>query len=1830
MTLHKLTAGNGYTYLTRQVAAQDTAARGSGSLGNYYSEKGEAPGVWMGRGLAGVSEFPIGAQVTEAQMVALFGKGRHPNAEQIEGAARAAGATPQQADHASRLGNPYRVFEQRNEFRRRCADELRDHNVSLGLDAATAVPPGIRARVRSTVATAMFVETYCRPPIDARELSGHLARISRQPTTAVAGYDLTFSPVKSVSTLWAIAASDVAAVIERAHHDAVTDTLTWLEDHAAYTRVGRNGVAQVNVRGLIGAGFTHRDSRAGDPDLHTHVAISNKVHTLDGRWLALDGRPFYRNNVAASERYNTRLEAFLVDRLGIRFADRPDTELGKRPVREIVGVDGPLPRFWSSRRTAINVRRGLLSAQFQRDHGRPPTTVEAVALAQQANLETRQGKHEPRSYAQQRSAWRTEALAVLGGERPLHDYVRTALRRRPATPSATRPSDAWVSETAARLVTVVAGVRATWQESHVRAEAERQVRAAGIELADLDGAVEALVRTALSPPLSMRLGSQHETIAPAALRRTDGASVYTVAGSALYTSSHVLSAEQAVLAAAARRDGRVTPASAVNVALLDSTANGVTLNPDQEHLVRELATSGARVQLALAPAGTGKTTAMRVLAAAWVAGGGDVVGLAPSAAASAVLREHVGADTDTLAKLIHALSTGIDVPTWLRGIGPKTLVIVDEAGMAGTADLAKVVDFVTGAGGSVRLIGDDRQLAAIGAGGLLRDLAARDGVTTLTQVVRFTHPDTGLPNHAEGAASLALRDGDPIALAYYVDHGRVHVGDIATIIDEAYAAWASDRAAGRDAVLLAPTRKLAGQLNARARRDRLSRQTEPRGPEVTLADTSLASAGDVVITRRNQRTIPICATDWVKNGDRWTIAAVHGSGALDVVHDRTSRHVTLPADYVHAHVTLGYATTVHGAQGVTAGQSYVIATGMESRQQLYVALTRGRHENHVFLAVAADGDPHSVITRDALLPPTAVELLTRVLQNDDTSTSALSRARALADPAVRLHKSSDCYHHALTTAAEQQLGVHALGAIDTACEDAMSGLTLQDAYPVLRGHLAVCAIAGQDPVELLQQALSFPRGLQDARDAAAVLDWRIDPTSKRSTGTGPLQWLPPVPEPLASNSEWGPYLAERGSEVTALAAEVADQSRAWTPASAPIWARPFVDRDAVFVADLAVWRAAHGVEDGDRRPTGPPLRGAADARCQRMLDARAAHLLGEPGSVTARWRPLADTTNRHIAADSYWPLLAERLDVAERAGIDVAALVRAAAGRALPDEMPAAALWWRLTPHLSPATATAARSLDRSPHPDWARGLIDVFGAAAADRITADPAWPALVATVGRGRNSGWQPLDLLATAQDLLRAAQPEDEPLRSDELATAITWRVSQLLDADRLRRDDAIGLGWLVGLTEPDDAACEPEPEPLDSDAKDPPAAFNRQRLLELNEQAAAFFTDRYPDAWTATYLAGRLGIDPTKDADLGRRFTIGYAPGGWTSLTDHLRHLGATDAEIVATGLGSYASTGRVIDRFRDRLVFAIRDGDEIHGWIGRRSPARDDDRDHVVPKYLNTAQTDLFSKGDELYGLTEGEPALAAGATPVLVEGPLDALAITIAGDGAYVGLAPLGTALTDAQVDLLRPFMGPERRGVIVATDADHAGHQAADRIFWRLTARGDDPRYLVLAPGEDPAECLQTVGPAALRGALDTSVSLATALIEARVETYADRLDTVEGQVLATRRAASVIAALPPTSWATHIVAVVALTGIAPDIAATEVMDAAGWRGDADDLLSTGSANRRLAPSIDATEAWTNTGVAASVTATESCALADSVQAARTSADTARQTTRSGRKLRL
>jgi conjugative relaxase-like TrwC/TraI family protein len=983
MTLHKLSAGSGYEYLTRQVAALDSTEKGATPLAEYYSAKGESPGRWVGSGLVGVAGLEADDVVTADQMTHLFGTGSHP----LTG---------------DPLGAAYKVYDNTgvDGFNAEVARRVRATGVSTG--STTGEPPyDLRAWVRSEVARERFVADHGREPTTARELSDALARYSRPRQTAVAGFDLTFSPVKSVSALWAVAPVEVAHAIQQAHDAAVTDALTFIEREVLFTREGRNGVRQVETRGLIATAFTHRDSRDGDPDLHTHVAVANKVQRRSGKWLSIYGKVLHEHVVAASETYNTALERHLVETLGVTFVERPAGARGKRPVREIDGVSEELCERWSQRRTAITTRQRELAREFRTRHGRPPTPVESVALAQQANLETREAKHEPRSYAEQRQTWREEAVHVLGSNRNVERMVATALCPIPRTEQQVTTS--WIRAAAERVITELESRRATWQAWHVRAEAQRQVRGVAVPADRVAEVVEWIVDDVVGR-LSINLTPELDPLTePPPLRRSDGTSVFRHTGRDHYTSRSVLEAEQRIVEAAGRRDGLAWSADDAELSVLAAILDGVPLNRGQQDMVTALATSGARVQLALAPAGSGKTTAMLVLANVWTDGGHNAVGLAPSAAAAAALAEATGLPCETLAKVVHDVRHDGD-SSLVTSIGPGTLVVIDEAGMADTLTLAAVIEYAVARGSSVRLIGDDRQLAAIGAGGVLRDIASTHGAVRLDQLVRFADP-------AEAEASLALREGDQSALGFYLDNDRVHVGDADSSVDEVFEAWQRERAGGRDCLMLAPTRGAVRELNLRAQAAR-----GPAGASAPLSDGCTARADDMVISRRNDRRLGVTGTDWVKNGDRWQVEAVRADGGLAVRHLASRLHATLPADYVAAHVELGYASTVHTAQGITTDVVHGIVTGAEDRQLLYTMLTRGRVENHAHLVLGSD-ETHALSSPTDDRALTATEVLEGILARDGAAVSATTAQATGASPEAQLHDAVTRYADAVTLAA---------------------------------------------------------------------------------------------------------------------------------------------------------------------------------------------------------------------------------------------------------------------------------------------------------------------------------------------------------------------------------------------------------------------------------------------------------------------------------------------------------------------------------------------------------------------------------------------------------------------------------------------------------------------------------------------------------------------------------------------------------------------------------------------------------------------------------------------
>ena len=1677
LSLHKLWAGSGYEYLTRQVARQDVTHPGRELLSSYYSERGESPGLWVGSGLAGVQGLAGGDVVTSEQMRFLFGRGLHPLADARGEAALAAGALTAEAVRAGLLGAPFRG--------RSTTDGSFDAEVAQRLAARTAVTAdgsaaagAVRAEVVSELAAEWFERNHGRAPGDDRELWAAVARWSRGPAQPVAGFDLTFSPVKSVSALWAVAPPPVTAELERCHRAAVEDALRFVEERALFSREGARGVRQVDVTGLVGAAFTHRDSRAGDPDLHTHVAVANKVQTREGKWLSIDGRTLYAATVTASETYNTALERHLGERLGLRFAARPGDERGVRPVREVVGVDPRLLKAWSSRRRDIDVRRADLARAFLQRSRRPPTRREAWALAQQATLETRPAKHEPRTLAEQRAAWATQADALLGTRRAVETMVARTLAPQP---DVARTVDATcVAETASRVVSVMETERATWSVWHLQAEAQRHVRALDVPPGMVEHVVDLVVGEAtnrclpLNPPTAVEV--------PAELRRTDGSSVYEVVGTKRWTSTRVLAAEEQILTAAQLHDGRRVETGTVEVALREAALEGPGLNAGQVGLVRDLAGSGARVQLALAPAGTGKTTALRVLAQSWTTAGGNVVGLAPSAAAAGVLGEQLKGPTDTLAKLVWSLDHSANRPAWMGRLDPGSLVVIDEAGLADSPSLARAIGHVLKVGGSVRLVGDDQQLGAVGAGGLLRDLAARVGAARLDDVVRFSDP-------AEAAASLALRDGRPEALGFYLDEHRVHVGDATTAADHLFAAWNTDRIAGLDTVMLAPTRDLVADLNARARSARLTTATSsalnlqtpgssalsppgPVPPEVGLADQNQASVGDIVVTRTNDRRLTTnrrtTGRRWVRNGDRWTVTHVYRDGRLAVSSLRDGQHVTLPADYVQASVELGYASTIHAAQGSTCDTVHGLLSGQETRAQLYTLLTRGRTANHAYLQLEPDAGTYELTGPDAEPLRTATQVLEQILTRESDDRSATGLRDDLHDPALRLPDEVDRYLDSLHLGVDHTTRPEVDLKLTATAERLVPGLTDEPAWPTLRSHLLLHgATTGSDPAHHLTLAVAL-RPLDDpddpAHDRAAVLHHRIAARQPPPTG-GPLPWLPPIPGQLLDHPTWGPYLTARAGLLGELArtvgARAEGEGRVWA-ASVPreLSRRTF--------ADVATWRAAQRIPASDPDPLGPRPADPAPQSWYQHLETATTTV--EPDQVKSLLPTTAGT-----ATDPYRAQLGRNLArLTDHIQLLEPAMQAAAAKKPLPDDHASAALWWRLHRHLPPDAFKTVEQAKTRQHDTTA---------------TADAALPASPTTQS-------QRVDLALLVAGLLRL---------------------------------------------------CRPAPSAAHKEVQVPPG--RRDELLHVNELTLQYYRSQYPRSWSARYLAERCGTDLNDDP----RFFPAHAPAGWTNLVDHLREQGIADQDMLDAGVARRSSRGHLIDLFRDRLVVPIWNNEhDLVGFVARRrdnSQTVEGGFDGQGPKYLNTPTTALYSKTHHLYGahliapLSENtaanpdRPGTASGPpVPVLVEGPIDAIAINLAANNGYVGLATLGTAFTDNHAALLARY----KTDPILALDADPAGTAATRRAFWTLTSANLDPHIATPPANTDPADLYRRAGAVGIRKMLDQTEPLASQLTRNVFDT-APPQDQIDAQL-------RIAAARPPHTWADSLDRLTEQHGVNPD----------------------------------------------------------------------------------
>ncbi|QAY71618.1 MobF family relaxase [Xylanimonas protaetiae] len=1029
VSLRVMSAGNGYEYLLRSVVTGD----GNRSLGTpltrYYLDEGTPPGFWMGLGIAafGNGEITAGDVVTPEHLVRLLGHGLDPT----------------NADVA--LGKPYPQFStppDRIEAR------------------AAKLPESLSARERADAVATITAEEQ-----------------RKGTRAAVAGYDLTFSASKSVSVLWAVADADTQARIVEVHHAAVADVLALFERDVAATRTGSHSINQEAVVGVAATAFDHYDSRTNDPQLHTHVVVSNKVKTLqDGQWRSLDGRPIHAATVALSEYYN----AVLADRMTAEFDvgwEQRDRGGSRSTAWEIAGVPEVLIDEFSSRSRAIDAETDRLVDEYVAAHGRRPSSVTIIRLRARATLDTRPEK-QIHSLANLSAGWRGRAEKHLNGDPTAWARALTGAVTSPALTFDRVPAD-MIAEVGARVVAAVGEKRSTWRHWNLWAETSRQTMGWRFATpADRERLVAAVVASAEAQ--SVRLTPPDLATTPAAFRREDGSSRFRPAHTLTMSSHEILDAEQRLIDRGENRTAPTLVAQALAAA--DREAVDPPLSEEQRHALEMVSTSGRQIDLLIGPAGAGKTTAMSALRHAWTIqyGPGSVVGLAPSAAAAKVLAEDLDIACDNTAKWLHEHDRG------RTEFHAGQLVILDEATLASTLTLDRITALAAAAGAKVLLVGDHAQLQSVDAGGAFSLLhhERRGDVAQLTEVHRFT-------NQWEKDASLALRSGEVEVIDTYIAQGRVRAGTGTEMVDAAYAAWRADTRAGRRTLLVTDSADHVRELNARARAERLLDGDTLPDREVALTDDAAASVGDLVITRRNDRTLRTARGGFVRNGDRWRVVDVHRNGDVEVRREGYTHgaSVVLPADYVAQHLDLGYAVTAYRAQGMTVDTCHVVVAPGATRENLYVAMTRGRDANTAYVALDRPDDLHAHPVTGTVA---AQSILAGVLAHTGGELSAHETIAAEQYRYASIAQLAAEYETIATLAQADRWPRVISTALDTAGERTtnIDEVVASEAYGALCNELWRLDAAGVNVDDAVPRAIAG-RGFADADDVAAVITWRL-------------------------------------------------------------------------------------------------------------------------------------------------------------------------------------------------------------------------------------------------------------------------------------------------------------------------------------------------------------------------------------------------------------------------------------------------------------------------------------------------------------------------------------------------------------------------------------------------------------------------------------------------------------------------------------------------------------------------------------------------------------------
>ncbi|MHB1854307.1 MAG: MobF family relaxase [Acidimicrobiales bacterium] len=683
-----------------------------------------------------------------------------------------------------------------------------------------------------------------------------------------------------MSLLGLMGPEEVRGSVMAAHRDAVAQAMDYLERHAAWLRRGAGGVEHHRASGFVAAAFLHRSSRSGDPQLHTHVLVANLGRAPDGRWSALFGRVIYREARTAGFLYQAALRQNLTRSLGLGW--HPSV----RGLAEPVGFEPAVLRAFSTRRAEIEA---AMEAQGT-------TSSRSAQVAAYRTREPKAGIEPDDLPARWRAradelGWDPASLARVVGSARLVEADLDSHHVELLGPAGLTAHASTFDR------------RAVLRELAERAPdgaAVHELERAADRFLEVPGVVE------LSPVTDVPEG-----------RRWSTAELIELEKELMTRASVPLPVEWMGLAAAVDR----------------ALADRVSLDPEQALLVRSLVLGEQGTAVMVGPAGTGKTYVLDAARAAWQSAGHHVVGVALAGRAAVELSSGAGLWATTLARFLSEVETaGGELPA-------RSVIILDEAGMVGTRQLARLFAVAQRDRARLVLVGDHRQLPEIEAGGVFGVLARSEQALTLATNRRQQE-------EWERAALAELRSGDVgLAIDAYSAHGRIVYADSAPAARAAMVGrWFAARSSGVAAVMLAVHRSDVDELNARART--VMREAGLVNREELAVGPRRFAVGDEVMPLRNDHKLGLV------NGTRLRVVGLDTqAGALELEIGEGDRLVA-PKEYLEAgYLTHGYASTVHKAQGLTVERAFLLGGDALYREAGYVGLSRARRATEVFLVV---------------------------------------------------------------------------------------------------------------------------------------------------------------------------------------------------------------------------------------------------------------------------------------------------------------------------------------------------------------------------------------------------------------------------------------------------------------------------------------------------------------------------------------------------------------------------------------------------------------------------------------------------------------------------------------------------------------------------------------------------------------------------------------------------------------------------------------------------------------------------------------------------------------